>query len=388
MMTALGRSELLRTYFACPGCGQGGAHVDRLLGLDGFLTRQATRLVCLTGGRVAFAAAGTMLAACCGWTVSDETIRLACEGQSGRIAEFHATLAATAKFSRAIGEVEFQLDGTTVNTTGGWRDMKIGIFARREPGEVASAAEWDSRDLPAPTARVAFAAIEPIEEFAPRLGVWAARLGLSDTAAITTLGDGAAWIWNAAAEQLPGSGGVLDIYHAAEHISDAGKKLFGEKTVEAKTWLEEGRALLLSDGWAGLCDHIGATLTKAPELSGHAALGELTGYFAAHTGRMNYAHRLHTGRSIGSGMVEGAAKNLIGKRMKQTGARWVVGNADAMATLMLPELQRSLGPLLGFIQLNARIRWRTRSGPDRDAGRAPMGPFLHLKQARFEARAA
>jgi hypothetical protein len=333
MMTALGRSELLRTYFACPGCGQGGVHVDRLLGLDGFLTRQATRLVCLTGGRVAFAAAAGMLRACCGWTVSDETIRSACEGESGRIAEFDATPAAAVQFSRAAGELEFQLDGTTVNTTGGWRDMKIGIFARREPGQKATAAEWESRKLPGSTARVAFAAIEPIEEFGPRIGAWATRLGLTDTAAITTLGDGAAWIWNAAAEQLPGSGGVLDIYHASGHISEAGKKLFGEKAAAAKTWLEEGRALLLSDGWPGLCDHIGATLVTAPELSGHAALGELTGYFAAHTGRLNYAHRLHTGRSIGSGMVEGAAKNLIGKRMKQTGARWVVGNADAMASL-------------------------------------------------------
>ena len=55
-------------------------------------------------------------------------------------------------------------------------------------------------------------------------------------------------------------------------------------------------------------------------------------------------------------MVEGAAKNLIGKRLKQTGARWLVGNADAMAELVLPELQRSLGPLLGLTQLNARIR--------------------------------
>ncbi len=333
MMTALGRSELLRTYFACPGCGQGGAHVDGLLGLGGFLTRQATRLVCLTGGRVAFAAAAGMLEACCGWTVSDDTIRLACEGQSGPIAAFNATPAAGVKFSQAAGELEFQLDGTTVNTTGGWRDMKIGIFARREPGEKATAAEWDSRNLPGPTARVAFAAIEPIKVFGPRIGAWASRLGLTDTAAITTLGDGAAWIWNAAAEQLPGSGGVLDIYHAAGHISEAGKKLFGEKTTETKTWLEEGRGLLLSDGWPGLCDHIGATLGKAPELSGHAALGELTGYFAAHTVRLNYAYRLNTGRSIGSGMVEGAAKNLIGKRLKQTGARWVVGNADAMASL-------------------------------------------------------
>jgi len=330
MMTALGRSELFRTYFACPGCGQGGAHVDRLLGLEGFLTRQATRLICLTGGRIAYAPAAEMLRACCGWAVSDETIRLACQGQSGPIAEFHATPAAGATFAESAGDVEFQVDGTTVNTTGGWRDMKVGIFARREPGEEASAAEWDSRDLPGPTARVA---VEPIDRFAPRVGAWAGRLKLTDTAAITTLGDGAAWIWNAAAEQLPGSGGVLDIYHAAGHISDAGKKLFGEGGVAAKTWLEEGRALLLSDGWAGLCDHIGATLQKDPELSGHAALGELTGYFAAHTERMNYAHRLHTGRSIGNGMVEGAAKNLIGKRMKQTGARWVVGNADAMASL-------------------------------------------------------
>jgi hypothetical protein len=333
MMTALGRSELLRTYFACPGCGQGGAHVDRLLGLDGFLTRQATRLVCLTGGRIAFAPAGQMLAACCGWTVSDETIRLACQGQAGRIEEFHTTSAAGVRFAVAVGDVEFQLDATKVNTPGGWRDMKIGIFARREPGEVATAAEWDSRKLPTPTARVAFAAVEPIEQFSPRLGAWASRLGLTDTAAITTLGDGAAWIWNAAAERLPGSGGVLDIYHAAEHISDAAKGLFGEGTAAAAGWLEEGRGLVLSDGWAGLCDHIGATLSKAPELSGHTALGELTGYFAAHTERMNYAHRLHTGRSIGSGMVEGAAKNLIGKRMKQTGARWVVANADAMASL-------------------------------------------------------
>ena len=333
MMTALGRSELLRTYFACPGCGQGGAHVDRLLGLDGFLTRQATRLVCLTGGRVAFAAAGTMLAACRGRAVSDETIRLACRAEAGPIAEFHATPAAGAAFAEAAGEVEFQLDATKVNTTDRWRDMKVGIFARREPGEPATSAEWDSRDLPAPTARVAFAAIEPIEHFAPRVGAWAIRPGLTDTAAITTLGDGAAWIWNAAAEHLPGSGGVLDIYHAAEHIADAAKKLFGEGTAAATAWLEGGRALVLSDGWAGLCDHIGATLSKAPDLSGHAALGELTGYFAAHTGRMNYAHRLHTGRSIGSGMVEGAAKNPIGKRMKQTGARWVVENADAMASL-------------------------------------------------------
>jgi len=121
------------------------------------------------------------------------------------------------------------------------------------------------------------------------------------------------------AEQLPGSGGVLDIDQAAVHISDAIKGLFGHGAAAAKTWLEEGRALLLSDGWARLCDHIGATHLKAPELSGRAALGELTGDFAALTVRLNDAHELCMGRSIGSGVVKGAAKNLIDQRLKQKG---------------------------------------------------------------------
>ncbi len=73
-------------------------------------------------------------------------------------------------FAEVGGDVEFQLDATTVDTPGGWRDMKHGILARREPGEKATAAEWDRRDLPGPTARVAFAAIKSIDPFAPRLG--------------------------------------------------------------------------------------------------------------------------------------------------------------------------------------------------------------------------
>jgi hypothetical protein len=334
MMTALGGAALLRTHFACPGCGQGGAHVDGLLGLESFLTRQAARLVNLVGGQHAFAAAARLLEACCGWSVSDETIRHACQAEARRITEFRATSPQIgATFAAAVGDVEFQVDAAKVHTTGGWRDMKIGIFARRERGEKATPEQWASRPLPAPTARVAFAAIEAIETFAPPWGQWAERLGITEVAEISVLGDGAAWIWNAASEQFPGCRQMLDIFHAAEHIADAAKGLFGEGTPQAATWREGGRQGLLSDGWAGLCDHIGTTLATDNSLAGHAALDELTGYFAGQTGRLNYCHRLYTGQSIGSGMVEGAAKNLIGRRLKQTGARWRADNANAMAEL-------------------------------------------------------
>ena len=39
------------------------------------------------------------------------------------------------------------------------------------------------------------------------------------------------------------------------------------------------------------------------------------------------------GEPIGSGLIEGACKQVIGKRMKQTGARWTVANANRMAEL-------------------------------------------------------
>ena len=332
-MTALGAIVVWRAYFACRACGLGGYFADRLLGLEGFLTRQATRLICLLGGRNSFAVAEHLLSECCGWSVSDERIRRACEAESTRIADFRANSpAVTEVFAEAAGDVEFQADAAKVNTTGGWRDMKIGIFARRERGEPATPAQWDERHLPAPTTRAAFAAIEAIDDFAPQWSRWAARLDIEDLTQITVLGDGAEWIWNAASRQFGGCHQVLDIDHAAEHIDAAAKRRFGEGAA-ATEWLDRGRGLLLSDGWAGLCDHLGQTLATDNGPDGRAALDELTSDFAAHTGRLNYCHRLYTGQSIGSGMVEGAAKNLIGRRLKQTGARWDVGNVNNMAQL-------------------------------------------------------
>ena len=77
----------------------------------------------------------------------------------------------------------------------------------------------------------------------------------------------------------------------------------------------------------------GSEIEWRPHRAARVAMGTLSGYFATHIGRLNYCHRLYTGQSIGSGMVEGAAKNLIGRRLKQTGARWRVENVNQMAEL-------------------------------------------------------
>lgn len=334
MLTAVGTLRLRRAYFVCPGCHEAGHLADAALGIDGYLSPQATRLACLAGACESFAKAERLLRELAGWDLSDEAVRRACLAEAKAVADWRATDdGCGASFRQAAGELEFQTDAAKVNTDTGWRDMKLGVFAKRPLGAAAKPEEWESRQLPRPAARVAFAAIETSEQFGARWPAWAARLGADDPALLSVLGDGAEWIWNEAGRHFPGSRQCLDIFHAAEHIGTAAKALYGEGSPEAAAWLSSGREALLKDGWWGICAHIGQALAEGNAPGRQAALDDLTGYFAKHTERLGYCQRLSTGRSIGSGLVEGAVKEVIGKRLKQTGARWLVGNANRMAEL-------------------------------------------------------
>ena len=64
-----------------------------------------------------------------------------------------------------------------------------------------------------------------------------------------------------------------------------------------------------------------------------AAVDSLLEYLKNNAHRLHYAERLAAGRAIGSGLIEGACKNLIGKRLKQTGACWRVPRANRIAIL-------------------------------------------------------
>jgi hypothetical protein len=57
-------------------------------------------------------------------------------------------------------DYEVTMDGTCVNTMDGWREVKVGIFSKRELGKGVLPDQWDDRKLPRPSACVAFAAIE------------------------------------------------------------------------------------------------------------------------------------------------------------------------------------------------------------------------------------
>jgi hypothetical protein len=332
-MTAVGLISLFRVYFFCLCCELGRYPLDDVLGLDGFLSKAARRVVCFIASTNSFARTEAILDEACGWSISDEEIRRVCYREGARIEQWlDSDETAYQQFIAAAGQIEAEIDGTTVNTVEGWRDVKICIFAKREAGKKATPEQWAKRDLPAPTSRMAFARIEEAEQFRKRTGDWMERLQVIDTVEVSVLADGAEWIWNLAKECFPFAVEVLDIYHVLEHLGTAAKTLYGQGSDEAAQWQEQTRQKVLQDGWWGLCEQIGKTLVEQGEQT-RPPLEEMLGYFSKHTSRMNYCARLYAGRTIGSGMVEGAAKNLIGKRLKQTKARWRVENVQRMAVL-------------------------------------------------------
>jgi hypothetical protein len=332
VLTAVGPITLRRVYFRCDACCLGEYPLDQPLGLDGSLSKQARRLITFAGGQQSFARAEQILQELCGWSISDESIRQACYTEADRIAAWQGEdERAYQGFLQAAGEIELQIDAAKVNTTDGWRDMKMAVYGKRQRGEPATPEQWDKRRLPKPSARVAFARIEEAEGFGRRLADWTERLQVN-TRQASVLGDGAEWIWNLADEHVPGAKHCLDIYHGCEYLSDAAKAMFGQGSEPAERWLEQARQRLLGDGWWGLCEQVAQTLHDQGETA-REPLEAMLDYFSKNTQRLGYCARLYAGQAIGSGMVEGAAKNMIGKRLKQTAARWKLDNVQKMAVL-------------------------------------------------------
>ncbi len=323
-----------RCYFTCAGCGQGSFGSDRLLGIEGYLTGGARRMACLAGVRQSFAQAEQLLAELAGWHLDDETIRRLCHATAAQATATRDARVTPATFAAAPGDREVQIDAGKVNTQGGWRDVKVAVFACRRRGEPARIADWDRRALPAPAVRSVIAAIEEATLFGDRCGAEARRLGLTEPTALNVLGDGADWIWNLSGRQFPGAAEALDAYHGVAHLAEGARRVFGEGAAATAAHTERGRQRLLQDGYWGVVEWVGELGGQIPAGGDGAVLGEVLNYFANHRERLNYAVRLRRGQAIGSGLVEGSIKQLLNRRLKQTGARWKVRHVGPLVELV------------------------------------------------------
>ena len=119
------------------------------------------------------------------------------------------------------------------------------------------------------------------------------------------------------------------------------RKLYGEGSDQFKACFERWRGLL----WDGC---VAVVIKELQDLHDSGSYnktqcydlqGEIN-YFTTNKPRMDYPLYRHLGLPIGSGVVESACKNVVAKRMKQSGMSWTLDGAREMLQLRASVMSR------------------------------------------------
>jgi hypothetical protein len=176
------------------------------------------------------------------------------------------------------------------------------------------------------------------EEFGRMLWLAAMRMGVEAAKLVIFLADGGPWCWNLCQTHFPQAVQILDVFHLARNVYKAAAIFWGDRTAKAHVWAKE----ILIELLRGNFDEVIAELTRMTFVSVKAReeRRRLIGYLTANRGRMDYPTYLAQGYPIGSGVIEGACRHVIGQRMKGSGRRWNDAGAEAMARLRAIECSR------------------------------------------------
>lgn len=339
--TVLGPMTLERAWYHCETCNAGFAPRDRDLGIEaGPLSPGVLRMVGYAAGEYSFAISSKMIHELAALRVDAKTVERHAEALGREVAADERNVVEPEPMAARTAYAG--LDGTGIpvrkSETEGRQGKQGGPAKTRE---VKLVSVWSAERLDPRTGRPVrdpgsashSAAIESIasrdtdpeaSRFARRVLRELERRGFDRAERQVIIGDGAAWIWNFAGEHLPRAIQIVDIFHARQNLFDIAKTIYGPGTDMATAW---GKRLCDELDRPGGVDSVIAGIERNPAGQKAAA------YFRNNRERMRYAEFRNQGLCVSSGVVEGACKSVIGKRLKQGGMHWTVDGANAIIAL-------------------------------------------------------
>jgi len=152
------------------------------------------------------------------------------------------------------------------------------------------------------------------------------------------IADGSEHIWRYQQQYFPLAEACLDWYHVAEKVWMSGECLFSEGSDELQKWVEEQLGRLRN----GQCAELLRVLSEARDgipKTGPGNRGrrqrllDVKNHLTEHQNRMRYDELRRQDLDIGSGVVEGAVRNLVGMRLDGPGMRWSRGRSERVLHL-------------------------------------------------------
>jgi hypothetical protein len=244
------------------------------------------------------------------------------------------TFSQSAQSSEQPEHLCISMDGVKVNTTEGWREVKtvaVSEVRRLEKPE----ADGTKVELTNHSYRAGF---WEAKGFGEVQYAEARRRGVERARRVTSVNDGAEWIWALVLLGYPLAVQIIDWWHAVERLWRVGNLVFGQGSELASAWVR----LRKDELWKGEVTKVIAALDglRASSAKGGKGAEEasdeirlLREYLRTHQERMRYADFREAGEPVGSGTVESACKSVVGTRMKGAGMRWKVGRAEAVLAL-------------------------------------------------------
>jgi hypothetical protein len=149
--------------------------------------------------------------------------------------------------------------------------------------------------------------------------------------------DGSDTIWQLQKEFFPDAEVCLDWYHVVEKLWKTGKALHRNSRKRLEAWVAVQKRRLRSGQVQEVIDELRAILDATPRIGPgnkyrRTILDSTIEHFAKNAHRMRYHALRRQDLDIGSGVVEGAVRHLIGVRLDGPGMRW---SRDRMESVLL-----------------------------------------------------
>lgn len=224
-------------------------------------------------------------------------------------------------------QMNISMDGAMINIIGeGWKEVKtVTISAVSQEVE-----QETGKRCTRLTQHSYRAGLWNAADFTNQQWTEACRRGVERASYLSSVNDGAAWIWNVTRMCYGNCVEILDWWHAVERLWTIAHQQFGPETPEAVAWVEAQKTLLNQSRLRQIMRNVRRLYPRhqLPE-----SVRKSIAYLFHNRHRMHYKEYRQAGYPIGSGSVESGCKLVVQTRLKQAGMRWKRASAQALLAL-------------------------------------------------------
>ena len=170
---------------------------------------------------------------------------------------------------------------------------------------------------------------EKIAQFTLQLDAFTRMNGIYDAQQIVFLSDGAVWLEKLREKLFPRSIGVIDLFHARQHLHELIDSFWFYGSNQEKAFYDKCAHLLD----LGEIDQMISLITQKITKYNKESVEKQLVYFISNKEKMRYGLFRAAGLFIGSGVVESACKTIVENRLNGSGMRWTKKNAANVVAL-------------------------------------------------------